>query len=94
MVPHPVMLGFVNGLAIIICKAQFEMFYVGHGEHAHLLAPPQMAIMIGMIILTMFISHFFPKLTKAIPRDLDGYCCRNRSFSRLKKRRVFMKNGP
>lgn len=70
MVPHPVMLGFVNGLAIIIFKAQFEMFYVGHGEHAHLLPPTQLGIMIGMIVLTMFISHFFPKLTKAVPATL------------------------
>ena len=70
MVPLPVMLGLVNGLAIIIFKAQFEMFYVGHGEHAHLLAPTQLSIMIGMIILTMAISQFFPKLTKAVPATL------------------------
>ncbi len=70
MVPHPVMLGFVNGLAIIIFKAQFEMFYTGHGEHAQLLAPTQLGIMIGLIILTMLISQFFPKLTKAVPATL------------------------
>jgi len=70
MVPHPVMLGFVNGLAIIIFKAQFEMFYVGHGEHAHLLESTQLAIMIGMIILTMLISFFLPKMTKAVPATL------------------------
>ncbi len=70
MVPHPVMLGFVNGLAIIIFKAQFEMFHIGHGEHAHLLAPTQMGIMIAMIMLTMAVSHFSPKLTKAVPATL------------------------
>ena len=49
LVPHPVMLGFVNGLAIIIFKSQFEMFYVGHGESAHLLPWDALGIMIGMI---------------------------------------------
>ncbi len=72
MVPHPVMLGFVNGLAIIIFKSQFEMFYVGHGEHAHLLPGLDLAIMGGMIALTMAISFFLPKLTKAVPATLAG----------------------
>jgi len=72
MVPHPVMLGFVNGLAIIIFKSQFEMFYVGHGEHAHLLPALDLAIMGGMIALTMGISFFLPKLTKAVPATLAG----------------------
>ncbi|MBT3193646.1 MAG: SulP family inorganic anion transporter, partial [Verrucomicrobia bacterium] len=67
LVPHPVMLGFVNGLAIIILKSQFEMFYVGHGEEAHLLAPMPLLIMGAMIALTMGISAFLPKLTKAVP---------------------------
>ena len=70
LVPHPVMLGFVNGLAIIIFKSQFEMFYVGHGEHAHLLEHAPLLIMCGMIALTMAISFFLPKLTKAVPATL------------------------
>jgi SulP family sulfate permease len=70
LVPHPVMLGFVNGLAIIIFKSQFEMFYVGHGEEAHLLEQVPLLIMLGMIFLTMGISFFLPKLTKAVPATL------------------------
>ena len=70
LVPHPVMLGFVNGLAIIIFKSQFEMFHVGHGEHAHLLPMVDLLIMGGMIALTMAISSFLPKLTKAVPATL------------------------
>jgi sulfate permease, SulP family len=70
MVPHPVMLGFVNGLAIIIFKSQFEMFYVGHGEHAHLLELVPLLMMCAMIALTMAISLFLPKLTKAVPATL------------------------
>ncbi|MBT8045626.1 MAG: hypothetical protein KJN67_00540, partial [Pontiella sp.] len=70
LVPHPVMLGFVNGLAIIIFKSQFEMFYVGHGEHAHLLEQVPLLIMCGMIALTMAISAYLPRLTKAVPATL------------------------
>jgi SulP family sulfate permease len=70
LVPHPVMLGFVNGLAIIIFKSQFEMFYVGHGESAHLLPLIDLSIMGGMIGLTMLISFYLPKLTKAVPATL------------------------
>lgn len=70
LVPHPVMLGFVNGLAIIIFRSQFEMFYEGHGEHAQLLAHTPLMIMGGMIALTMAISAFLPKLTKAVPATL------------------------
>lgn len=70
LVPHPVMLGFVNGLAIIIFRSQFEMFYVGHGEEAHLLDSTSLLIMTAMIAVTMLISAFLPRLTKAIPATL------------------------
>ena len=72
LVPHPVMLGFVNGLAIIIFKAQFEMFYVGHGAGRHLLDSTSLLFMGGMIAVTMAISAFLPKLTKAVPATLAG----------------------
>lgn len=68
LVPHPVMLGFVNGLAIIIFRAQFGQFTVG-GE---LLSQTPLLIMCGLIALTMGISVFLPKLTKAIPATLAG----------------------
>jgi len=70
LVPHPVMLGFVNGLAIIIFKAQFEQFYVGHGAEKHLLEMTPLMIMGAMIVLTMGISAFLPKFTKAVPATL------------------------
>src|SRR5210317_605988 len=35
MVPHPVMLGFVNGLAIVIFLAQLEQFKVSDGAGGH-----------------------------------------------------------
>ncbi|MFG1482006.1 SulP family inorganic anion transporter [Halobacteriovorax sp. HFRX-2_2] len=68
LVPHPVMLGFVNGLAIIIFRAQFSQFTVG-GE---LLPSTQLLVMCGLIALTMGISVFLPKLTKAVPATLVG----------------------
>ena len=70
LVPHPVMLGFVNGLAIIIFMSQFELFYVGGSEHGHLISGLQLVVMCTLIIMTMIISHFLPKLTTAIPSTL------------------------
>jgi sulfate permease, SulP family len=69
LVPHPVMLGFVNGLAIIILRSQFEMFTTGHAQ----VIPEKvliLSVMGALIALTMFISHFLPKLTKAVPGTL------------------------
>ena len=68
LVPHPVMLGFVNGLAIIIFKAQFSQFTIG-GE---LLPSTQLIVMCLLIALTMGISIYLPKLTKAVPAALVG----------------------
>ncbi|OVE81687.1 sodium-independent anion transporter [bacterium M21] len=72
LIPHPVMLGFVNGLAIVIFKAQFSQFYIGSGDSAKLLATQPLVIMLAMILLTMVISAFLPKLTKAVPATLTA----------------------
>ncbi|MEL6988304.1 MAG: SulP family inorganic anion transporter [Bacteroidota bacterium] len=68
LVPHPVMFGFVNGLAIIIFMAQFPNFY--NKATGNLLTGGPMAIMIGLTLLTMIIIWGLPKLTKAIPSSL------------------------
>jgi sulfate permease, SulP family len=70
LIPHSVMLGFVNGLAIVIFKAQLDQFYVGTGVTKTLMSAQPLTIMIILIALTMIISHFLPKLTKAIPATL------------------------
>lgn len=83
MVPHPVMLGFVNGLAIVIFLAQLSQFGVvgasGWLEGTSLqgsvidvawLELPQLARMLGLVALTMGIIYFLPKLTRAIPSSL------------------------
>ncbi|WP_419212970.1 SulP family inorganic anion transporter [Maribacter sp. X9] len=68
LVPHPVMFGFVNGLAIIIFMAQFPNFYQKGTDQ--LLTGTNMAIMLGLTLLTMFIIWGLPKLTKAVPSTL------------------------
>ena len=83
MVPHPVMLGFVNGLAIVIFLAQLSQFGTP-GEAGWLadtfmegsildvawLEGSQMYMLAGLVCLTMAIIHFLPKLTTAIPSSL------------------------
>lgn len=68
LVPHPVMLGFVNGLAIIIFKAQFSQFT----QNGSLLDTWPLTVMGLLIALTMGISVFLPRLTKAVPATLVG----------------------
>ena len=67
MVPHPVMLGFVNGLAIVIAMSQFEHFKT---EDGHWLATQPLLIMAGLVALTMAVVYLLPRLTKAVPAAL------------------------
>ncbi len=71
LVPHPVMLGFVNGLAIVIFLAQLKQFQVPdeHGVMIWLSDAP-LWTMLGLVVLTMAIIHFLPKLTSAVPASL------------------------
>lgn len=68
LVPHPVMFGFVNGLAIIIFMAQFPNFY--EKETETLLSGSSLYMMLGLTLLTMLIIWGLPKLTKAVPSSL------------------------
>ncbi len=71
MVPHPVMLGFVNGLAIVIGLAQLSQFKVkdAAGELVWMTGTP-LYTMLGLVVLTMVIIWLAPKVTKAIPAPL------------------------
>jgi len=71
LVPHPVMLGFVNGLAIVIFLAQLGQFKITNaaGELEWMQGSP-LYTMAGFIILTMAIIHFLPKLTNVVPSTL------------------------
>lgn len=71
LVPHPVMLGFVNGLAIVILLAQLGQFKVPNAEGEMVwMQGNAMLTMGGLVLLTMAIIHFLPKLTKAVPSSL------------------------
>ena len=80
LVPHPVMLGFVNGLAIVIFLAQMSQFKVpgsavsdGHGMTGGQWLPlDQMGLMLGLVALTMGIIWVMPRITKVIPAPLAG----------------------
>ncbi len=71
MVPHPVMLGFVNGLAIVIGLAQLGSFKVlsSSGE-LEFLSGARLALMLTMIAVTMLIIWLLPKITRAVPASL------------------------
>ena len=66
LVPHPVFLGFVNGLAIVIFLSQVKQFKV-EGEW---ITGSPLALMLIIVAITMLIIHFLPKLTRAIPSTL------------------------
>ena len=83
LVPHPVMLGFVNGLAIVIFLAQLGQFgepgQIGWAAGTFLegsildvawIAADKLTVMLGLVFLTMAIIHFLPLLTKTIPSSL------------------------
>ena len=71
MVPHSVMLGFVNGLAIVIGMAQLGSFKTLSAEGAlvYLQGAP-LFWMLGMVVLTMAIIWLLPKVTEAVPASL------------------------
>ncbi len=71
IVPHPVMLGFVNGLAIVIFLAQLNNFKVADtAGKLQWMQGQSLLIMLGLVALTMAIIQFLPKLTKAVPASL------------------------
>jgi SulP family sulfate permease len=73
MVPYPVMLGFVNGLAIVIFLAQLESFKVeGPNGTESWLPGNDLAIMLGLIGVTMAVIYLIPKVTKKFPSALAG----------------------
>ncbi len=67
LVPHPVIFGFVNGLAIIIFMSQLTQFQGSNGEW---LSGPELYMNLGLVLVTMLIIWSFPKLTRAVPSSL------------------------
>ena len=67
LVPHPVIFGFVNGLAIIIFMSQLDQFKDASGNW---LTGETLYVLLGLVLLTMLIIWALPKLTKAVPASL------------------------
>ena len=67
LVPHSVIFGFVNGLAIIIFTSQFDQFKDAAGAW---LQGEDLFIFLGLVVLTMLIIALLPRLTKVVPASL------------------------
>ena len=67
LVPHPVIFGFVNGLAIIIFISQLAQFKDVNGQW---LSGNTLYVWLALVILTMLIIYGLPKITKVIPASL------------------------
>ena len=70
LIPHPVMMGFVNGLAIVIFISQLGMFKTSDQGGQVWMQGPTLWTMIGLVALTMAIMFGLPKLTKKLPEAL------------------------
>ena len=81
LIPHPVMMGFVNGLAIVIFIAQVKMFthkkleVTVEGVKKYINIPmegTELYTMIGLVLLTMGVIWLLPRITKKIPASLTA----------------------
>ncbi len=71
LVPHPVMIGFVNGLAIVVFISQLRMFRERDGAVVgDWLQGPPLYTMLGLVSLTMSIVYLLPRFTKKVPASL------------------------
>lgn len=71
IVPHPVMLGFVNGLAVVILMAQFGSFKaLTDSGTLEYVSGSRLWIMLGLVGATMAIIAILPRLTRAVPSSL------------------------
>ena len=71
MVPHPVMLGFVNGLAIVIFLAQLSQFKILDPQGGtHWVSGQPLFIMLSLVALTLLIIYLFPRVTRRVPATL------------------------
>ena len=71
IVPASVMLGFVNGLAIVIGLAQLGSFKtLGEGGVLAFMGGVPLMVTLGLVAVTMAIIAFLPRLTRAVPASL------------------------
>jgi SulP family sulfate permease len=72
LVPHSVIFGFVNGLAIIIFMSQLDQFKALNpitGELEWMTGPP-MYTFLGLVSIAILIIWLLPRLTKIVPATL------------------------
>tara|TARA_B110000037_G_scaffold18519_1_gene19235 strand:- start:1502 stop:3121 length:1620 start_codon:yes stop_codon:yes gene_type:complete len=70
LIPHPVMMGFVNGLAIVIFLSQLSMFMTSENGEMVWMQGTSLWTMVGLVGLTMAIMFGLPQLTKKLPEAL------------------------
>ena len=70
LIPHPVMMGFVNGLAIVIFLSQLSMFMTSENGEMVWMQGASLFTMVGLVALTMFIMFGLPQITKKLPEAL------------------------
>lgn len=71
LVPHPVIFGFVNGLAVIIFMSQLDQFkVVDEAGNLAWMQGDSLYLMVGLVLITMLVIWGLPKLTKAVPATL------------------------
>lgn len=71
MVPHPVMLGFVNGLAIVILLSQIDSFKtLSSAGTLEFLSGFRLALMLLLVGITMLIIWLLPKFSRTVPASL------------------------
>ena len=70
LIPHPVMMGFVNGLAIVIFLSQLKMFTIFEDGEQVWMQGTQLWTMVGLVGLTLAIMFGLPKITKKLPEAL------------------------
>lgn len=70
LIPHPVMMGFVNGLAIVIFLSQLGMFKTSGVDGSAWMQGTELWTMVALVTLTMGIMVLLPKLSKKLPEAL------------------------
>ncbi len=71
LVPHPVMFGFVNGLAIVIFMSQLVQFKTTDADGLlHWMTGSPLLTMLGLVFITMLIIWGLPKISKVVPSSL------------------------
>ena len=73
IMPKSVIVEFVNGLAIVIFLAQHKQFtHIDATGHSAWLTGHTLYMMIALVLIAMLITHYLPRLAKALPSVLTA----------------------